>query len=208
MMIADLSRSAFISLPPIRGRHELFFSKENADMKSQTVLSCALVLFPLATLTKPATRPASASIEQVNVPTVTEALRSLEKALTRHGSYVSGGIIRRFDASDFRGCRITYELTPQVSPDHAGFVPFTERTTVNLSSLDIDQVKVRIGRRGALVGFATRDGASGIELRLGDGPHSFGEATELRSAYLHVTNRKAAEDVRGALQRAIKACVK
>ncbi len=178
------------------------------EVKCQAVLTGAVIVLAFAAMPQIAPSPASVRAAQEDVPEVAEALHNLEKSLTRHGSYAANGFIRRFDAKDFRGCKITYELTPQTPPDHTGFVPFTERTTVNLSSLDAGSVRVREGRRGATVSFAAREAAPVIERRLGDGPHSFGGATRLSSASVYVPNKVAAEEVRAALVRAIESCVK
>lgn len=185
-------------------------------MRNRLVQAVALVILALAAVTPAApTPPASVSAAQENAPAPAEALRQsaealrhLEKSLTRHGSYAANGFVRRFDARDFRGCRITYDLTPLTPPGHTGFVPFTERTTVDLASLDAARVQVRVGRRGATVSFAAGEGASAIERRLGEGPLSFGDASPQRSAYLYVSSKGAAEDVRAALVRAIESCGK
>lgn len=137
-----------------------------------------------------------------------EALRALEKALTRRGSYAANGFLRRLDTRDFGGCKVMYDLTPQAAPDHVGFVPFAERTTVNLSALDPTRVAVKAGRRGASISFAARADSAVIERQLGQGPHGFGEVTRLSSAYIYVPSREGAEEVRAALVRAIEACAK
>ena len=177
-------------------------------MKVRAVLTGALAILALAALSTTALDPAPASAAQEDRTASEEALRGLEKALTRHCSYAANGFLRRFDARDFRGCRVTYDLTPQTPPGHTGYAPATERTTVELSSLDAARVQVRPGRRGASVSFAARDDATVIERRLGEGPHGFGEAARLRSAYLYVPNKGAAEEVRAALVRAIESCRK
>ena len=136
-----------------------------------------------------------------------EALKRLEKTLTRHGSRSVGGIIRRFEARDFRGCKITYELTPQVAPGHRGYVPHIERTTIDLSNLDPTRVEVRGGDKGtAAVGFVTRDGAATIERRVADEPHTFGDTRRFRAHHISLTNRAAAEEARAALVKAIELC--
>ena len=177
-------------------------------MKVRAVLAGVLAALALAALSPTAHQRAPSPVAQRDEAASEEALRGLEKALTRHCSYASNGFLRRFDARDFRGCRVTYELTPQVPPGHTGYVPAAERTTVELSSLDAALVEVRPGRRGTTVSIAARDAARVIERRLGEGPHGFGEAARLGTAYLYVPNRGAAEAVRAALVRAIESCRK
>ena len=177
-------------------------------MKVRAELAGVLTALTLAAISPTALQRASAPATQRDEAASEGALRGLEKALTRHCSYAANGFLRRFDARDFRGCRVTYELTPQVPPGHSGYVPAAERTTVELSSLDAARVQVRPGRRGASVSFAARDDATVIERRLGEGPHRFGEAARLSSAYLYVPNKGAAEEVRAALVRAIESCRK
>lgn len=152
-------------------------------MKNRKTLAGALTLLALGAMTQMAPpRPAHAADSQANAATLEETLRRLEKTLTRHGSRSVGGIIRRLDSKGFRGCKITYDLTPQTAPDHRGFVPFTERITIDLSALDPARVSVRAGESGlASVSFATRDDKPRIEHRLADEPHRFGEATRFRS---------------------------
>ena len=177
-------------------------------MKPRAVLSGTIILLALAVLTTFAPPPAWVGAAQQDAPAPAEALRDLEKSLSRHGSYAANGVVRSFDVRDFRGCTITYDLTPQMPPGHTGFVPPTERTTVNLSSLDAGGVRIREGRRGASMSFAARAAAPAIERRLGQGPHSFGEASRLSSAFVFVPNKAAAEEVRAALVRAIETCGK
>lgn len=136
-----------------------------------------------------------------------ETLKRLEKTLNRHGSLAVAGFIRRFEARSFRSCKISYELVPQVSPDHKGYVPFTERTTFDLSALDPARVVAREGQSGAAsVGFATRGDRPLIEHQFGDRPHNFGGVSRAASHYLRLSNKKAAEDVRDALIRAAELC--
>lgn len=140
---------------------------------------------------------------------VEETLKRLEKNLNEHGSLAVGGFIRRFDARAFRGCKISYELTPQVAPEHKGHVPFTERTTFDLSDVDPASVVVREGERGtASVSFATRGGRPVIEYRLGSEPHHFGDASRVTSSFLRLSNRKAAEEARASLARAAELCAR
>ena len=176
-------------------------------MKNQKVMAAALALLALGVLTQTAPRPARAAGAQGDEAALAEALKRLEKTLTRHGSKVSAGVVRRFDAKDFRGCKITYELTPQVAPDHKGFVPFTERTVIDLSTLDPARVEARgSGDKGAAVGFVTRDGRATIERRMSGEPHAFGEASWLRAHHISLTSRAAAEEARAALARAAELC--
>jgi hypothetical protein len=165
-------------------------------------LAAALALLAAARL------GSAATAAQPDATSLKESLRRLEKVLTDHGSYASGGILRRFDARDFRGCKITYELTPQMAPDHTGYVPSTERTTIDLAGLDPARVGVKSVKTGASVFFATRNGEPGIERSYGDRPHHFGESSRLNSSYLWLKNSRAAEDVRAALARAVELCRK
>lgn len=137
-----------------------------------------------------------------------EALKHLERTLTRHGSRVSGGFMRRLDAKDFRGCKITYELTPQVAPGHNGYVPLTERVTIDLSALDPARVEARGGERGAGVGFVSRDGETAVEKRVASEPHTFGDASRLRAHHISLANRAAAAEARAALVRAAELCAR
>lgn len=175
-------------------------------MKNQKVMAVALTLLALGVLTQTAPRLARAAGAQGNEAALAEALKHLEKTLTRHGSKVSGGVIRRFDAKDFRGCKVTYELTPQVAPDHKGFVPLIERAVIDLSTLDSARVEARGNDKGASVAFVTRDGRPTIEYRVSEQPHKFGDAAWLRTHYIALTNRAAAEEARAALVRAVELC--
>lgn len=156
----------------------------------------------------PTSRFASASAGQANTPEVKAALQRLEGALVRHGSYSSLGLIMRLDAKDFRGCRITYELVPETPPNQTGYLPQAERTTVNLSALDLGRVEMKTNKKNAIVTFAARDGLAAIEKRFGESPHSFGEATAMRTAYLHMPNNEAATEVLQALRLAVEVCTK
>ena len=176
-------------------------------MKNRKVMAAALALVALGVLTQTAPpRVARAAGAQANDAALAEALKRLEKTLTRHGSKVSAGVIRRLDAKDFRGCKITYELTPEVAPDHKGYVPFTERTTIDLATLDPAHVEVRGGDKGAAVGFATRDGQPTIEYRVATEPHAFGDARWLRVHHISLSSRKGAEEARAALAHAAELC--
>jgi hypothetical protein len=177
----------------------------DSDVKNQRVMAVALTLLALGVLTQAAPRLARGAGAQGNEAALTEALKRLEKTLTRHGSKVSGGVIRRFDAKDFRGCRITFELTPQLAPDHKGYVPFTERAVIDLSTLDPAGIEVR-GGKGTAVGFVTRDGRPTIEYRVSEEPHAFGDASWLRAYHISLTSRAAAEEARAALVRAVELC--
>lgn len=150
----------------------------------------------------------SAPAQEPAAPEAPEPLRVLQEALNRRGSYAANGFILRFEAKDFRACKIMYELSPQVPPGHTGFVPFAERTTVDLSAVDAARVQVVTGRRGATITFAARGDAPAIERRLGESPHTFGEPSRLTSAYLFLPGKQAAEEVRTALVRAIESCAK
>ncbi len=172
-------------------------------MKKQTILTAALISLALGCAALASARPAQS---QSNPAALGEALKRLEKTLTRHGSMVIGGILRRFEARDFRGCKITYEVTPQVAPGHTGYVPLTERVTIDLSALDPARVEARGGEKGAGVGFAARDGETAGEKRVASEPHAFGDATRFRVYHISLTNRAAAEEVRAALVRAVELC--
>jgi hypothetical protein len=175
-------------------------------VKNQKVMAAALALLALGVPARTASRVVRAAGAQANGAELAEALKRLEKTLTRHGSKVSGGVIRRLDAKDFRGCKITYELTPQVAPDHKGYVPFTERTTVDLSTLDPAHVEVRGGDKGAAVGFVTRDGRPTIERRVATEPHAFGDPSWLRAHHISLSSGRGAEEARAALVRAVELC--
>ncbi len=176
-------------------------------MKNQKVLAAMLTLLALGALAHATPQPARVAGVQADEAALREALKRLEKTLTRHGSKSAGGVIRRFDARDFRGCKITYELTPQVAPDHKGYVPFTERTTIDLSTLNPAWVEVRDGARGtAAVGFATRDGQLTIEHRVASEPHAFGDVSRRRVDHISLTSKAAAEEARAALVRAVELC--
>jgi hypothetical protein len=171
-------------------------------------MAAALALVALGVLAQTEPRPARAALAQGDEAALAEALKRLEKTLSRHGSKVSAGVIRRFDAKDFRGCKITYELTPQLAPDHKGYVPFTERTVIDLSTLDPARVEARGGDKGASVGFVTRDGRPAIERRVAREPHAFGDATWLGASHISLTNRAAAEEARAWLARAAELCAR
>lgn len=173
-------------------------------MKNQRALAAALTILAVVALTQAAPQKARGA---AGAAPLEETLKFLAKTLTRHGSRSVGGFLRRFDARDFSGCKITYELTPVVAPDHKGHVPFTERTTFDLSTLDPSRVLVREGRGGAAgVSFATRGDEPGIENRLASERHHFGDASRASSHTLALTKRAAAEEVRAALVRAIELC--
>ncbi|HEX6185152.1 MAG TPA: hypothetical protein VFZ44_14795 [Pyrinomonadaceae bacterium] len=177
-------------------------------MKNRTLTAAALALVALGVLTQTAPRVAWVVGAQSNDAALAEALKRLEKTLTRHGSKVSGGLIRRLDAKDFRGCKITYELTPQVAPDHKGYVPFIERTTVDLATLHPAHIVVRGGDKGAVVGFVTRDGQPTIERRMAEQPHTFGDARWLSAHHIALSSRKGAEEARAALVQAVELCAR
>jgi hypothetical protein len=136
-----------------------------------------------------------------------ETLKRLGNVLSRHGSRVAGGTVATFDVRDFRGCKITYELTPRAAPDQQGRVPFIERVTVDLSALDPARVTLREGRRDtASLSFAARDGERGIESRLASSPHQFGAASRYQSHHISLRGKAAAEEARALLVRAIEQC--
>lgn len=175
-------------------------------MRHQRTLACALTLLALVALTQPAPRPAQVVGARAN-DALGETLRRLGDILSRHGSRAAGGTVATFDVRDFRGCRITYELTPRAAPDRQGPVPFIERVTVDLSALDPERVTLREGRRGtASLSFATRDGERGIESRLASSPHQFGAASRYQSHHISLRSKAAAEEARALLMRAIEQC--
>lgn len=176
-------------------------------MKKQLVIAATLTLLVLGAMAQTSPRLVRASGVQANSAALDEALKRLEKTLTRHGSRVSAGVVRRFDARNFRGCKITYELTPQVAPDHKGYVPHIERTTIDLSALDPARVEARgRGDKGAAVGFVTRDGEPAIEFSVATEAHTFGATSRFRAHHISLTNRAAAEEARTALVQAIELC--
>lgn len=177
-------------------------------MKKQRVMAAALALLAFAALAPAAPQGARASAgAQAGAATLEETLKLLAKTLTRHGSRSVGGFIRRFDARDFNGCKISYELTPVIAPDHKGYAPSAERTTIDLSALDPSRVVVREGRGGAVaVSVVTRGGGPGIETRLASEPHHFGNASRGGYHSIVLTKRAAAEEVRAGLVRAIEMC--
>jgi hypothetical protein len=180
--------------------------EKEVEVKKQTVLTAALISLALGAAALTSARPAQA---QSNPVALGEALKHLEKTLTRHGSIVIGGILRRLEARDFRGCKITYEVTPQVAPGHMGYVPHIERFTVDLSALDPARVEARGGHRGAVVIFITRGGRrAAIETRVADEPHAFGGAKHFRANHFPMVNRAGAEEVRAALVRAVELCAR
>ena len=181
-------------------------TKKDANMINQILLAAAFTFLALGAVAQSAPQLARAACAQANSATLDEVLKRLEKTLTRHGSRAMGGVISRFDAKDFRGCRITYELTPQVAPDHKGFVPFIERVTVDLSSLDSTRVEVRNRDNESTLSFATREGEPRVETRLASEPHLFNGGRRFRSHYIFLTNKAAAEEAREALVRAIDLC--
>ncbi len=149
---------------------------------------------------------AAGALAQDAPATLDGALKALEKLLTRHGSHASAGRIMSFEAKDFRGCRIVYQLTPQLAPDQQGPAPAAERVTINLSLLDPASVKVRAVGGGASVSFSGLGDAKAIERRLGEAPHHFGRSYAHRSSTLFLTDEAAAEEVRAALARAVGLC--
>lgn len=175
-------------------------------MRNQKLLAVAFSCLALASATPTAPRPAHVAVAQANAANLDDELKRLEKIFTRYGSRAVGGVIRRFETKDFRGCEIMYELTPQVAPDTKGFVPFIERTTIDLSALDPSQVTVREGKEGATLSFATRGGEPKIETRVASEPHQFGGATLLRSHYIFLTDKAAATEAREEFVRAIELC--
>lgn len=125
-------------------------------MEHQKILAAVLALLTLGALAH-AAPPAQDPGTRAGVAGIEETLRQLGKILTRHGSKAGGGAITTFDVRDFSDCKITYELTPRVGPDHQGYVPSIERVSIDLSALDPALVEVRGGRMGAAsVTFAGR----------------------------------------------------
>ena len=175
-------------------------------MKIRKVTIAALALLALAALTQTAPRPARAAGAQSNEAARTEALKRLEKTLTRYGSRATGGVIRRLDVKELRGCKLTYELTPQLAPDHKGYVPFTERTTVDLATLDPARIEARGGDKAGAVGFVTRDGKPTIEYSVAQEPHAFGDSSWRSAHHISLTSRAGAEEARAALVRAVELC--
>jgi hypothetical protein len=152
--------------------------------------------------------PVSSSGQTADGETLAGSLQRLEKTLTRYGSRSVGGVIRRFDAKEFRGCKITYELTPQVAPDHKGFVPSIERITIDLSKLDQSSVVAKRQKGASSVSFTTRNDERTIEHSLASDAHLFGDTSRSHAGYFFLTNKAGAEDVRTALVRAIELCRK
>jgi hypothetical protein len=175
--------------------------REVKDVKRRLTRAGAATLLALAALTPP---PQSA---QAGDAELRETLKRLGAVLARHGSKVTAGTITTFDARDFRGCKITYELTPNADTGRQGFAPFIERITLDLSALDPERVTVREGQGGrASVSFATRDGGPGIESRRASRPHQFGPASRHPSYYIALRDRAAAEEARELLARAVEQC--
>jgi len=149
----------------------------------------------------------SATIAQTQAPTLQQALNQLQKTLSSHGSRASAGYIRRFEPREFRDCKISYELVPQLGPDHQGYIPDTQRVTFQLTDLDPSRVTLFAGKSGTYsVGFRTLDQKQAIETRYARESHTFGEAYFSNSQTLTVTNKSAAEDVKMNLTQAIKLC--
>jgi hypothetical protein len=175
-------------------------------VKHPKFLAAALALFVLGALAH-AAPPAQDARGQAGGSGLEETLSRLGKILTRYGSKSAGGAIKTFDVKDFRGCKITYELTPRVGSDHQGYVPPIERVTIDLAALDPALVKVREGRAGlASVSFAAADGVPAVETSSGREPHHFGAASRSSSGYIALRNRGAAEEAREALTRAVELC--
>ena len=176
-------------------------------MRHPKSLAATLALLTLGALAHAAPPPAQNAGRQAGGAGLEETLRRLGKILTRHGSKAGGGAITTFDVRDFSGCKITYELTPRVGPDHQGYVPSIERVSIDLSALDPALVKIREGRmRSAFVSFAAGDGGPAVEVRSAREPHHFGTAARLRSWYIILRNKAAAEEAGQALTRAIELC--
>ena len=176
-------------------------------MKHPKSLAATLALVTLVTLAHAAPPSAQDAVGRAGGPGLEETLKRLGKILTSHGSKAAGGAITTFDVRDFGGCKITYELTPRVGPDHQGYVPSIQRVSIDLSALDPALVKVKAGRKGwASVSFVARDGDPAVETRLARAPHHFGAASRLRSGYIALRNKAAAEEAREVLTRAIEMC--
>ena len=139
--------------------------------------------------------------------TSSEVLSRLEKLLIQHGSRASGGYIRRFEPREFRNCKISYELVPQLRPDHQGYVPFTERISFSLTELDPKTVTINEGKDGVfLVGFRTMDQKQSIETRHAQESHAFGDPHYSNAHSFVVTNQPAAEEIKSSLAQAITLC--
>ncbi len=176
-------------------------------MRQSKSFAATLALLTLGVLVHAAPPPTQNAGRQAGGASLEDALRRLGEVLTRHGSKARGGAATTFDVRDFSGCKITYELTPRVGPDHQGYVPSIERVSIDLSALDPALVKVGEGRAGqASVSFASGDGGPAVETRSAREPHHFGAAAHMRSWYIALRNKAAAEEVREALTRAIKLC--
>lgn len=176
-------------------------------MRHPKSLIATLALLTLGALAQAAPPPAQTAGGPAGGADLKETLRRLGDILTSHGSKAAGGAITTFDVRDFGGCKITYELTPRVGPDHQGYVPAVERVSVDLSALDPALVKVREGRAGsATLSFATGDGRLAVETRSAREPHRFGAAVRLRSGSVALRNKAAAEEALEALTRAVELC--
>ncbi len=176
-------------------------------MKHRSFFAAAAALLALAAVTLPAAAVPQDAAPKAGGATLEETLKLLRGVLTRHGARVSGSTIMTLDAKDFRGCKITYEMTPQPAPDQQAGVPFIERVTLDLSALDPARVAVREGRGGAAsLSVATRDGGAGIEFSLAKEPHLFGASSRFSSYSIALRKKAAAEEARGLMLRAIEQC--
>ena len=181
--------------------------KEGYQVRHPKSIAAMLALLTLGILAHAAPPPAQSEGQQAGEASLEETLRRLGKILTRHGSKAGGGAVTTLDVKDFSGCRVTYELTPQVGPDHQGYVPSIERVSIDLSALDPALVEVREGSNGsASVSFATVAGGPAVEIRSAREPHRFGAASHQRSWYIGLRDKAAAESARQALTRAIELC--
>lgn len=176
-------------------------------MRPAKVIAATLALLALGALAHAAPLLTQDAGGKAGAADLVETLKLLGSILTRHGSMVRGGAVTTFDVRDFRGCKITYELTPRVGPDHQGYMPSVERVTVDLAALDPALVKVGGGRTDrASVSFASGDGSPAVESRSAREPHHFGTALRLGSGHISLRGRASAEEAREALKRAIELC--
>ena len=144
---------------------------------------------------------------QTQPATASEVLSRLEKLLIQNGSRSVAGYIKRFEPREFRNCKISYELVPQLRPDHQGYVPFTERITFSLTELDPQTVTMNEGKDGLFnVGFRTKAQKQIIETRYAQESHAFGDPHYSNAHFFVVTNKAAAEEIRSSMTQAITLC--
>ena len=145
---------------------------------------------------------------QKDATLLNQTLSRMEKTLIRHGSRIVAGYMLRFNARDFRGCQISYEMVPQLGPDHQGYRPFIERTDIDLTTLDSSHVSMTKSKDGSTfsIYMVTRDGKPTIETRRAIEAHTFGDPSRVSVTSLVVTDKSAAETVRAALVQSIELC--